>query len=130
MVQQKIKSSLASDWKTMDSSGIHLLRAVTFSFLENRDTHTGYLIPSGGEGLPDGGRIVHYDALAASESGFHDYWIVCQYQKTKVILTRKIPENIVRCEVRYTHAQTFDESISDEAKVRCFDTPLANATLQ
>jgi hypothetical protein len=80
---------------------------------------SGVDLPSSERKLPDGGLTVYYDRFTPDIAETHDYWIVCNYFGSTVVLTQKIPKNVMRCEVKYTN----DVTAQDYATIKCFDTP-------
>jgi hypothetical protein len=120
MIKQEINSKVENDWKVAnDNHGSYPLRGIGFSSWEYPAIQTGLLIPSE-EKKQKGARKVFYDYLIAVNEP-HDYWAVCAYRDTSIVLVRKLPETVARCEVDYPydtrHAMTF----------RCFDTPRPDA---
>jgi hypothetical protein len=72
------------------------------------------------EKLPKGDRISHYDTNPLP-TGLHNYWAICQYMSSAVVLVQKLPENVRRCEVLYRN----DVTVPDRVSIKCFDTPRA-----
>ncbi|MDR3158479.1 MAG: hypothetical protein LBU11_05615 [Zoogloeaceae bacterium] len=120
-VKQEADSKIENGWKAANHiAGEYRLQDIGFSYLEFPAVQSGLLIPSEGKKLKGGTRTVFYDYLIA-ENEPHDYWAVCEYWGTSIVLVRKIPETIVRCEVN--HPDDPFASIT----FRCFDTPRADA---
>ncbi|GHT95772.1 hypothetical protein AGMMS49545_19300 [Betaproteobacteria bacterium] len=118
-IQQNIVSPIEDDWKAADDNhsteNLYSLRGVNFSYLEYPSIQSGFLIPTEEEKQKNGDLKIFYDYLFSSNEP-HDFWIACSYRNTSVVLVRKIPENVVRCEVNYP-------DIPGEVKTfRCFDT--------
>jgi hypothetical protein len=91
------------------------LRGIGFSAWEYPAIQPGLLIPSAEKKQKNGDRKIFYDYLIAVNEP-HDYWAVCVYRDTSIILVRKLPETVVRCEVDYPNRRT-------AITFRCFDTP-------
>jgi len=62
--------------------------------------------------------IAHYDTRPDT-SGKHDMWVVCEYMDSAAVLVQKLPENVMRCEVKYFN----DVTVPNRVTIRCFDTP-------
>jgi hypothetical protein len=80
---------------------------------------SGVDVPSSERKLPNGELIVYYDRFTPDIAGAHDYWAVCNYFGSTVVLTQRVPKNVMRCEVKYTS----DVTAQDYATIKCFDTP-------
>jgi hypothetical protein len=129
--KQEIILPVAEGWKTVDSSRSHLLGGIAFSDSEYGKVQPGLLIPSGSEDLPGGGNMIYYD-LGPDANGLHDSWVVCKYRRTAVVLIRKLPENVMRCEVMrpYPYFLSHDDNTPGKPTMRCFDQPPPNAEKQ
>jgi hypothetical protein len=130
--RQEIISPVAEGWKTVDSERNHLLGSIAFSFLEYRNVQMGFIRPSGDENLPGGGKTFYYDYLGPDSGGLHDNWVVCEYRRTTAAIIRKLPENVVRCEVTlpYPYYLAHDDNTSGTPTMRCFDQIRPNAEPQ
>jgi hypothetical protein len=64
-----------------------------------------------------GETIFYFDYIESSKG--LNFWYACGYEDTNVVLARKVPDNVTRCEVKYSgfpiqpRVTTF----------KCFDTP-------
>jgi hypothetical protein len=118
-IQQQALVQSVPGWKIVNDKGPKWLKHIGISFWEYPTVQTGFNIPTT-EKLSKGGSIAHYDT-GPDTSGEHDYWAICQYMNSAVVLVHKLPENAVRCEVKYIS----DATISDRITIKCFDTPRA-----
>jgi hypothetical protein len=120
VVKQEVNSPIENDWKVANDNRGYSLKYIGFSDLEYPTIQTGLLIPSE-EKKQKGTRKFFYDYLSPPPNEPHDSWVVCAYRDTSIVLVRKLPETVARCEVDYPydtrHAITF----------RCFDTPHPDA---
>lgn len=116
-IQQNNKSSINNGWKAVDSIDEHNLKGVYFSYGEYPTQQTGFIIPSEEKKFPKGVTVVYFDYLSSSKNDYA-HWAACHYTGSFVVLTQKLPENVVRC-----------ESVIDMKKntgrytTKCFDTP-------
>jgi hypothetical protein len=122
-VKQEVNSKIENGWKAADSerAGEYQLQHIGFSYLEFPVVQSGFLIPSEEKELKRGAAKVFYDYLIAVNEP-HNYWAVCTYGDTSIVLVRKIPETVVRCEVNYPNDPPFAT-----VTFHCFDTPRADA---
>jgi hypothetical protein len=121
-VKQEADSRIENGWKVANLvAGEYPLQYIGFSAGEFPAVQSGLLIPSSEKKLKNGGRKVFYDYLTAGHEP-HDYWAVCVYRNTSIVLVQKVPETIVRCEVNYPNDPPFAT-----ITFRCFDTPQAKA---
>ncbi|MCL2591600.1 MAG: hypothetical protein FWD67_12215 [Betaproteobacteria bacterium] len=129
-VKQSILSPVNDGWKAVGSEvPIHIsaisisLGEYTFDSLGNfSDVQNGNpQAPSEIKKLRNGDQIFYYDDfdIPTNISDGSDYWILCGYHNSRVILTHKIPENATRCEVKHLH----DVTVPDRITIKCFDTP-------
>jgi hypothetical protein len=119
MVQQNISSQIENGWKVADDNHTtrdgYPLKSIGFSYLEYPSVQSGFLVPSEDEKQKNGDLKIFYDYLSSSNEP-HDFWVTCAYWNTSVVLVRKIPENVVRCEVSYP------DTLGMVRTFRCFDT--------
>ncbi|MCL2165232.1 MAG: hypothetical protein FWH55_12805 [Oscillospiraceae bacterium] len=115
-VQQYALKHQAGDWKIVNSNASQPLAAVAISTEEYPTVQTGFDVPTI-ENLPKGDRIAHYDTTPLP-TGLHDYWVICQYRDSAVVLVQRLPENVRRCEVLYRN----DVTIPERVTIKCFDT--------
>jgi len=116
-IQQKTLTQPADGWKVVNSEKSQWLEHIAISAWEYPTVQTGFNIPIT-EKLPKGDRIAHYET-GPDTSGVHDYWVICQYMNSAVVLVQKIPENAMRCEIKYIN----DATVSDRITIKCFNTP-------
>jgi hypothetical protein len=119
VVKQEVGAQIENGWKIVNDNRGYFLEYIGFSDWEYPAIQTGLLIPSA-EKKQKGARKAFYDDLIVKNEP-HDSWAVCTYRDTSIVLVRKLPETVARCEVDYPydthHAITF----------RCFDTPRPEA---
>ena len=115
-IRQVVRTAPADGWEIIGDTDTQQLRSIGISFEEYPTIQTGLDIPDE-EKLPSGDVIAHYYADAAG--GGHDYWAVCGYSNSDVVLVQQLPQNIVRCEVKYQHNQVAPNKVT----IKCFDTP-------
>jgi len=114
-IQQVIQIDAENAWKIVNSSYSHHLQYIGISYGE-------YLPENGGMEIPVTKKhpkytIAHYDT-SPSTSGEHNLWAVCSYMNSAAVLIQKLPENVVRCEVKYMN----DATVPDRVTIKCFDT--------
>jgi hypothetical protein len=129
-VQQGIELPVANGWKAVSSNRNHPLDTIRISAGEYPTEQTGFEIPTGSEKLPKGGIIAYHDSIARLAGGWHNYWAVCEYAKTSAVLARKIPENVVRCEIMRSSDPIHDLEPPEKVILRCFDETRPNAELE
>jgi hypothetical protein len=118
-IQQYALTQPADGWKIVNNRDPQWLTDISISFEEYPTVQTGFNIPTT-EKLPKGDHISHYET-GPDTSGRHDYWAICQYMESAVILVQRLPENVRRCEVLYRA----DATVPDRITIKCFDTPRA-----
>jgi hypothetical protein len=114
-VKQNISSSAEDGWKAVDSEEPLPAKYIVISAGEYPVKQTGFEVPTE-EKLHNGERTVYYDHVNEP-----NYWAVCGYSDSRVVLVQKLPENAVRCEVKYIS----DVTVPDGITIKCFDTPRA-----
>jgi hypothetical protein len=121
-VQQTIESSAIDGWKKVnDDSGAISLYNV---FLSTSAEQSNFLVPtekkesSKTRRLTDTKILAYYDDLPFDASGVRNYWMICDYARAAVTVVRKLPKNVVRCEIRHSLLTS-----SEEVSLRCFDKP-------
>ena len=117
--EQSTKSSISDGWKAAQSAypKYHLAH-ISISSGEYPVEQTGFDVPSGEKKQPNGDIIVYHDELILDSQGRHDYWAVCRYDQTSLVLVQRIPESVTRCEVKYANDATTPERVA----IKCFDT--------
>ncbi|MCL2160590.1 MAG: hypothetical protein FWH56_01685 [Betaproteobacteria bacterium] len=118
-IQQQVQTQAVDGWKIVNNNDPQWLEYIGISFLEYPTVQTGLDIPTT-EKLPKGDYITHYETGSAT-SEEHDYWAICQYMKSAVVLVQKLPKNVVRCAVKYIN----DVTVPNRVSIKCFDTPRA-----
>jgi hypothetical protein len=118
-VSQSISSSVEDDWKIVNSNNTHWLSGIGISAGEYPTEQTGFEISTKTKKLSKGDLIYFYDYVVPLPSGVHDYWIVCGYMNANTFLVHRIPEDVVRCEIKRIN----DITNSGKITVKCFDTP-------
>jgi hypothetical protein len=116
-VQQDIKLPVEG-WKTAiakTNGDAHPLKGIYFS-PEEYPSDSCCDIPTEKKTLPRGETVFYFDHVTPKK---FDFWFVCGYEDTTVVLARKVPENVARCEVRYSGFPVQPRVIS----FRCFDAP-------
>jgi hypothetical protein len=73
-------------------------------------------IPSERKTLPHGETIFYFDDIEPKKL---NYWYVCGYENTTVVLARKVPDEVSRCEVKYSGFPVQPRVVS----FQCFDMP-------
>jgi len=116
-IQQVVKTHPVDGWKIVNNNNTQRLISIGISSEEYPAIQTGLDIPTE-EKLAKGDRIDHYETTPFV-GGEHDYWAVCKYSDSDVVLVQKLPENVVRCEVKYYRDITPRDSIT----IKCFDSP-------
>jgi hypothetical protein len=120
--RQEIKLPMADGWKAVNDKGAYTLYSIFLSRGEYPAKQTELLTPDDErERLwpSSDSMISYYDNLPPDADGVRDYWMVCDYTRASVAVVKKLPQNIVRCEVRYALRPAQGEEIS----LRCFDKP-------
>ena len=116
-VQQNI-SSHADGWKVSTAepgNKTHALKGIYFS-PDEYPADSCCDIPSEKKTLPRGDTVSYFDYIEPKK---FDFWYVCGYEDTTVVLARKVPDNVVRCEVKYSDFPIQPRVTS----FKCFDTP-------
>ncbi|MDR1229495.1 MAG: hypothetical protein LBK55_10905 [Azoarcus sp.] len=109
-VRQDMTDSVPKGWSSYDSDMRHPLGTIYISTMETHSpVRTGSLIASHHIKTASGGEILYYDYLRLPNE-HHEHWTICTYRDTLTILSRRLPENVYRCEV-------------NGPVIRCFDTP-------
>jgi hypothetical protein len=114
-VTQHTREYAKDGWKTVNNTSTRQLEHIGISAGEYPTVQTGLDIPTD-EKKPNGDIIAHYDVTPYT-SGTHDYWVVCEYRNSAVLLVQQIPQNVRRCEVKYRN----DILASDRVTIQCFD---------
>ena len=117
-VTQTAQADAVDTWKTVNNDSSHWLAHIGISTGEYPVKQTG-LDRADNEEKHRGYGVAHY-STPPFERGGHDYWVVCDYSQSAVVLVKKLPENVVRCEVKYLNNYT---AIEDSVTIKCFDTP-------
>jgi len=117
-VQQTNKTTVEHGWKAVDNNGSHYLDVITFSYGEYPVQQTGFLIPSEDKKFPKGVTVVYYDDVPADTGDSWGHWVACKYAGSAVVLTQKLPEKVVRCEVT-----TDVKKDAGRHSFKCFDAP-------
>jgi hypothetical protein len=118
-IQQSAYEHQTDGWKIVNNKTPQRLEGIAISSWEYPVIQTGFDVPTD-ERLSNGNLIGHYET-GPDTSGEHDYWAVCVYMKSAVVLVQRLPENVRRCEVLYHN----DVKIPDRITIKCFDTPRA-----
>jgi hypothetical protein len=115
-VQQKI-TSINDAWVPVGSDRQWALSGVGFSVGNPEYPPLFLLMPREERSLSKNSSVAFFDNLRPAKDD-EDAWISCYYHtNTDAILTRKLPKNVMRCEVAYTMRPL------REVVVRCFETP-------
>jgi hypothetical protein len=109
-VKQVVETSPANNWRIINNTAIRSLDGIGIHN-EHPNTKRGSDIPNE-EKQPNGDIIAHY--LTSK----YDYWVVCGYSNSTIVVTRKVPQNAVRCEVTYR----FNQIAPNRVSIKCFDT--------
>jgi len=119
LIQQVVGTFPLEGWKIVNSDNTQWLRGIGISAGEYPTEQTGFEIPTETKRLANGDVIYFHDHIIPFNSGIHDYWAVCGYVSADTFLVQKLPENVVRCEVKHLH----DVTVPDRITIKCFDTP-------
>jgi hypothetical protein len=117
-ILQEALTQQVDGWKIVNNKDPQWLRGIAISAWEYPAVQ-GLMVPTD-EKLPKGDLIGHYETTPDT-SGVHDYWAICQYMNSAVVLVQKLPMNVARCEVKRLN----DVTVSDRITLKCFDTPRA-----
>ena len=101
-------------WKIVNNQNTQSLRSIGVSAGEYPATQSGLDKPTE-EKRHNGDSIAHYQVFGDRL----DFWAVCAYTQSDVVLVQELPANIVRCEVKYRN----DHIAPDRVTIKCFDTP-------
>ena len=116
-IQQNVLTQPEDGWKAVHNNDSQWLEQMVISVLEYNSPALSGIQKPFVQKLPKGNSIHHYDTYPIPSG--HDYWVVCQYMLSAVTLVRKLPENVMRCEVKYIN----DVMVPDRVTIKCFDTP-------
>ena len=116
-IQQTVKGPSENGWNIVNNHNTQRLRGIGISAGEYPTVQTGLEIPTE-EKNPDGDVIAHYQTPTLP-NGEHDYWAVCWFSQSDIVLVQKLPEYAVRCEVRHRN----EPLAPDRVTIKCFDTP-------
>jgi hypothetical protein len=113
-VQQNIEPSTENGWKPVNTNKRHRLYSIGFSAGEYPGE--GFLIPDDRKLLPTK-ETYFYDHLSPIQikNKLIEHWAICSYTETSAVLIRKLPENVVHCEVESESFELHDVFL------RCFD---------
>ncbi|MDR1423049.1 MAG: hypothetical protein LBI92_00320 [Azoarcus sp.] len=117
-VRQENQSTVGDGWKVADAAPPNALEYIAIAAGEYPVKQTGFNIPAG-EKKGDRGDVIVYYETGPALGDIHDYWAVCGYHATSIVLVQKIPENAKHCEVTYRN----DVTAPDRVTIKCFDTP-------
>ena len=114
LIRQVVETHPIDGWKIINSHDTQSLRSIGVSAGEYPAVKAGLDKPIE-EKQPNGDVVAHYEVFGDKA----DFWAVCAYTYSHVVLTQKLPANIVRCEVKYRN----DHLAPDRVTIKCFDTP-------
>ncbi|MCL2165234.1 MAG: hypothetical protein FWH55_12815 [Oscillospiraceae bacterium] len=118
-IKQEIQSPVGDGWEKAASIANLHLRGHYFTYGDYSDKQTGPLRATEEKKLSNGDVMIFYDSLGDGQPDNYVHWATCFYENSAVQLTQKLPENIVRCEVKHRN----DVLAPDRITVKCFDTP-------
>jgi hypothetical protein len=117
-IQQAVQSQADDGWKIVNSERALPVDFIAIAAGEYPVAQTGFEIPSKEIKQSNGDVIVYHDYITPFKGGDHDYWAVCGYVKSDIVLVQKIPENVRRCEIKYLNHHI----APDRVTIKCFDT--------
>jgi hypothetical protein len=120
-IRQENQSTVEDGWKIADAETPNSLEYISIASGEYPIKQTGFDIPDGKRKSAHGDVTVYFEVIPAL-GGIHDYWAVCRYHSTSIVLVQQIPENARRCEVTIRN----DVLAPDRVTIKCFDTPEGN----
>jgi hypothetical protein len=87
-IQQEVLMQRVEGWKIVNNKTPQRLEGIAISSWEYPVVQ-GLMIPTD-ERLSNGNLIGHYETHPDT-SGEHDYWAICQYRESAVVLVQRLP---------------------------------------
>ena len=118
IAQQVVRGTPVDSWKIVNNTNTQYLRDIAISAGEHPKEQMVFQAPTETKKLSKGDMIYFHDYIVPSTSGIYNL-VVCEYMNTGIFLVKKLPESVVRCEVKHINDVTVPERIT----IKCFDTP-------